>query len=151
MADFVSKASRSRIMAAILGKGNRTTEVALGTVLRAYGLRGWRRHVPLPGTPDFTWSRQRVAVFVDGCFWHGCPQHYRAPTTRPAFWAAKLKHNRSRARRVAAELRGLGWHVIRVWECRVMEESTLRRLQEALDIPGCGYCKVGSVGRRVNH
>lgn len=135
MADFVSKAKRSRIMSSIAGRGNETTELTLARALRHAGITGWRRHGSLPGTPDFFWPKLRVALFVDGCFWHGCPRHYKAPTTREVFWTEKLRSNRLRDRRVARRLRAQGWSVIRVWECRVSSPGTLSRVDRFVHPP----------------
>ena len=70
--DHVSKQVRSKIMAAIRSRGNVTTELSLGKLLWAADLRGYRKHWPVAGKPDFAWPGRKVAVFVDGCFWHGC-------------------------------------------------------------------------------
>lgn len=125
-------AARSRIMSAVRGTGNQTTELRLASALRLFGLSGWRRHLPLPGRPDFAWRKKRVAVFVDGCFWHGCPQCYRPPRHNAAFWRDKLEGNQRRDRRVTRQLRADGWTVLRIWECRVAEPRTLSRLRTAL-------------------
>jgi DNA mismatch endonuclease, patch repair protein len=124
---------RSRIMSAVRSTGNRTTEQALASLLRKHGLRGWRRHLPLPGRPDFAWPKERVAVFVDGCFWHGCPRCYRAPRHNARFWKEKVEANRRRDVRVARQLRRQGWSVLRVWECRVSWKAILPRLGRAFD------------------
>ena len=134
MADFVSSEARSRIMRGVKGRGNRTTELTLARALKKAELGGWRRHTRLPGRPDFAWREARIAVFVDGCFWHGCPRHYRAPTSNRAFWASKAQDNRRRDRRVSRRLRDLGWCVIRVWECRVTQPQTLARIARALAV-----------------
>jgi DNA mismatch endonuclease (patch repair protein) len=76
----------------------------------------------LPGSPDILFVRARVAVFVDGCFWHGCPVHYTAPRSNIDFWKRKAGENRARDDRVDRELAQLGWRVIRVWECEVEED-----------------------------
>ncbi len=108
--------ARSRIMRAIGGKGNRSTELALASALRKSGLKGWRRHLFLPGSPDFAYPNARLCIFVDGCFWHGCPKCYRAPRFNSAFWSAKVEANRRRDRRVTQALRHRGWRVFRIWE-----------------------------------
>ena len=123
---------RRRIMRAIKGRKNGTTEENLASILRSEKISGWRRHVLLPGRPDFTWRGQRVAVFVDGCFWHGCPTHYRLPRVNREFWALKIETNRERDKRVTRELRRAGWRVIRFWECQVNSKVTLTRLRKAL-------------------
>src|SRR5437879_2804676 len=100
MADVFTKLKRSQVMAAIHSRGNKATELKLASILRAAGITGWRRHQPLPGCPDFIFRRQRVAVFVDGCFWHGCRWHCRMPKTRIDFWKQKIARNKKRDRAV---------------------------------------------------
>jgi DNA mismatch endonuclease (patch repair protein) len=120
-------------MAAIRSKGNKATELKLASILRAAGITGWRRHQPIPGHPDFIFRRQRLAVFVDGCFWHGCPKHGRHPATNARFWALKLERNVSRDRRVKAQLRARGWRVIRFWQHDLQNvERCLGRIGEGL-------------------
>lgn len=123
---------RSQMLAAVRSRGNASTELRLAAALRFYGLKGWRRHLPLPGKPDFAWRKERVAVFVDGCFWHGCPRCYRAPRHNAAFWKAKIESNQRRDRRVSRQLRRMDWRVLRIWECRVGDPVTLSRLRRAL-------------------
>lgn len=120
------------MLSAVRGRANRTTELRLAAALRLFGLKGWRRHLPLPGKPDFAWRKEKVAVFVDGCFWHGCPRCYRAPRHNAAFWKAKVGGNRRRDRRADRQLRAMGWRVLRIWECRVGDAVTLSRLRGAL-------------------
>jgi len=116
VADTFSKHERSWIMGRVLGRGNISTERALVALLREAGLTGWRRHIPLVGNPDFAFPAARVAVFVDGCFWHSCPRHLRLPAVNRIYWVRKIERNRLRDRRNARELRNRGWRVIRVWE-----------------------------------
>lgn len=108
--------TRSQLMARVRGRGNKTTEQRLVGLFRKAGVTGWRRHLPLPGTPDFAFRKQRVVIFVDGCFWHGCPKHATFPTTRRKFWLKKFADNKSRDRQVTRDLRSRGWRVIRIWE-----------------------------------
>lgn len=119
-------------MSAVRSRGNRTTEVALGRMLWSAGLRGYRKHWDVDGHPDFAWPGLKVAVFVDGCFWHGCPRCNESPQTNAAFWAAKIGTNRRRDQRVNARLRRDGWLVLRVWECR-MGSAAVRRIAAAVD------------------
>lgn len=134
MADIWSEEKRSEVMAAIRGKGNRSTELRMIRLMREARMTGWRRHQPLPGKPDFVFRKEKVAVFVDGCFWHGCPRCYRPPASRKEYWSAKIAGNRRRDRRVSSQLRSTGWRVLRVWECSLhkMPEATMRRLTRAL-------------------
>ena len=123
MADIFSKAARSRMMSAIRSRGNRETEVRLARLLRRNKIIGWRRHRNLPGRPDFVFLGSRVAVFIDGCFWHCCPKHGRRPSSNRSYWLPKLKMNQSRDRRVDRELRTNGWKVVRVWEHELKDEG----------------------------
>src|ERR1700722_13455671 len=103
-------------MAAVRSRGNTTTELPLAKLLWSAGLRGYRKHWPVPGRPDFAWPGRKVALFVDGCFWHGCPCK-TIPKTNSTFWRIKISKNRERDSRADQELRRLGWIVMRVWEC----------------------------------
>lgn len=109
--------TRSNIMAAIKGKSNKSTESALRLSLVRAAIRGWTLHPKwLKGVPDFYFHKQRLAVFVDGCFWHGCPTCGHTPKTRSLFWAAKFERNIKRDAKVTRLLRSEGLHVIRIWE-----------------------------------
>ena len=119
MPDVHTTEVRSFNMSRIRGKGNKKTEVRLAGLLRKAGISGWRRHLPIPGRPDFSFCQQKVAVFVDGCFWHGCPKCFRLPKHNRAFWKAKIEGNRRRDRSVNERLRRLGWKVIRIRECQL--------------------------------
>jgi DNA mismatch endonuclease, patch repair protein len=116
VADILTKEKRSALMARIKGRGNLSTEMRLISLMRALRIRGWRRNQRLPGRPDFVFRRERVAVFVDGCFWHGCPIHYTKPASSHDFWQEKVSANRRRDRRVDRKLRSEGWTVVRIWE-----------------------------------
>ncbi len=102
-------------MAAIRSRGNKETELKLASILRATRITGWRRHQSLPGRPDFIFRRQRLAVFVDGCFWHGCPKHCRMPQGNREYWRRKIAGNSARDHRVTRLLRSRGWRVLRIW------------------------------------
>ena len=119
MADVHTGKVRSFNMSRIRGKGNEKTEVRLAKLMRAGGISGWRRHLPILGRPDFSFRKQKVALFVDGCFWHGCPKCFRMPKQNMVFWKAKIEGNRKRDRSVSSRLRRLGWKVIRIRECKL--------------------------------
>jgi DNA mismatch endonuclease, patch repair protein len=95
-------------------------ELRLRRLLHGRGMRYRVDHrVELPSGKvrvDIAFPRRRVAVFVDGCFWHGCPEHGTSPRSNAAYWRAKLARNRDRDRRNDQELGALGWQVIRIWE-----------------------------------
>jgi len=102
-------------------------------LLRDRSITGWRRHYDLPGRPDFAFRRERVAIFVDGCFWHGCPECFRMPTSNTEYWQPKIARNRSRDRRVTRELRRRHWHVIRIWEHSLQDpDRVAARVQRML-------------------
>ena len=108
----------------------------MAALLRRSRLKGWRRHSPLPGRPDFAWPRFRVALFVDGCFWHGCPRCYQTPKSNVDYWRTKVAGNRRRDRSVSRRLRERGWVVLRVWECRLKTTSTRSRIERVLRARG---------------
>lgn len=163
MPDVFTKAKRSDVMSRIRSRGNAGTELALVRVFRANGITGWRRHLKLrvpfrsrrrkeadgsrksPESaslprrlrvrPDFVFPRLRLAVFVDGCFWHGCPKHATKPKGNAAFWRKKFAANRARDRLVTLTLRRAGWCVLRIWEhemARKNEVQLLKRLRRVL-------------------
>jgi len=124
-------------MSLIRGSGNKDTELRMVALFRAHGIAGWRRNARLFGKPDFVFRRERVVVFVDGCFWHGCPRpkHSPMPKNRAEWWAAKLGRNKERDRLVTRTLRKAGWRVVRVWECaltRTRSARTAARIARAL-------------------
>src|SRR5437588_375150 len=98
MPDVFTKAKRSELMSRVRGRGNKATELAMVAVLRRQGITGWCRHVPLFGNPDFAFPKHRLALFVDGCFWHGCPKHATIPASNRVFWKKKFARNRIRDR-----------------------------------------------------
>ena len=120
-------------MAAIRSRGNKATELKLASILRAARITGWRSHQPLPGHPDFIFPRQRLAVFVDGCFWHGCRWHCRMPRSRLHYWGPKIAANSARDIATNRTLRSRGWQVLRIWEHSLRHpDQVCARLNAAL-------------------
>lgn len=107
---------RSLLMSRVRRSGT-TPEIALRSALHRAGYR-YRLNggSGLPGTPDVVLRRFRLAIFVDGCFWHGCPRHGTVPKTNTHFWTAKILRNQNRDKQVDRSLKSLGWRVLRVWE-----------------------------------
>jgi DNA mismatch endonuclease (patch repair protein) len=164
MADVFSKRKRSEVMSRIRSRGNKDTELALAKLFRRHQISGWRRHfqvriaefglrnnsqnrsaVPTLRTPhselrtfavrpDFVFLKSRTAIFVDGCFWHGCPKHATKPKHNREFWRKKLSTNKMRDRLVNHALRRANWRVIRIWECALKKNplNCLRRIQRVL-------------------
>ncbi|MGH8004995.1 MAG: very short patch repair endonuclease [Limisphaerales bacterium] len=134
--DTFDKITRLRIMAAVRSKGNKSTESRFRAILAASGLRGWQMQVQsLPGRPDFTFKRKKIAIFVDGCFWHGCPKCYRRPKSKRSYWDAKVERNRLRDQKNRQSLRKMGWVTLRLWEHQVLKSPTscLQKLSFALN------------------
>lgn len=125
--DVFSREKRSEVMSRVKGRGNIATELRLIRVFREYGIKGWRRHSAIFGKPDFVFPTARLAVFVDGCFWHGCPLHGSLPASNRVFWSRKLDRNRNRDRVVHRQLRELGWHVLRVWQHELRQPKKVAR------------------------
>ena len=163
MPDVFTKAKRSLVMSRIRSRGNKDTELALIRVFRAEGITGWRRHQrircngqrltsngersklsvgrwksSLSVRPDFVFPRLKLAVFVDGCFWHGCPEHGRKPSTNEWYWSPKLQQNRERDERNTLALRAHGWQVVRIWEHATIEQAVAEVIAacEAAIMPG---------------
>lgn len=133
MVDVFSRKQRSAIMSRVKGRGNRLTELRLLDLFREHGFVGWRRNADVFGRPDFVFFKVRVAIFVDGCFWHGCPTHGTIPSTNRDFWAAKLDRNKRRDRLVVRELKKRGWIPLRIWQHEFRRpELVLRRLDRVL-------------------
>jgi DNA mismatch endonuclease (patch repair protein) len=135
MPDVFTTLKRSDVMSKIRGRGNRDTELALVRLLRFQRITGWRRHPAVFGKPDFVFRKERLAVFVDGCFWHCCPKHSNLPQNNRLFWTKKLGANRRRDRLVTRELRARGWRVLRIWEHELTirnEQRLVKRIRRAL-------------------
>ena len=159
MPDVFTKAKRSDVMSRIRSRGNKATELALVRVFRAQGITGWRRQIQitlgrsrgdetqtrrdpqasvlirassrrlLRVRPDFVFPKLRLAVFVDGCFWHGCPLHGTKPRNNAAFWRRKFAANKARDRLVTRRLHQNGWRVLRIWEHELTRKREARLMK----------------------
>lgn len=114
-------------------QGNRardtSPELRLRSLLHSVGLRYRVGYAALPGSRrsiDVAFTRSRVAVFIDGCFWHGCPRHFGQPATNSDYWKSKIARNRSRDADTDRRLAELGWTVVRVWEHESPSEAVAR-------------------------
>ena len=95
-------------MSKVKGRGNAATELRLIRIFRENKIAGWRRHAKLFGNPDFVFSKARLTIFIDGCFWHGCPLHATSPKTNYIFWKKKLEKNKARDKVVNGKLKSKG-------------------------------------------
>jgi DNA mismatch endonuclease (patch repair protein) len=152
MPDVFTRKKRSDVMSRIRSRGNKDTELALAKLFRRERIKGWRRHVEVcvaaalpPGPvskagqqrrpakpfrvhPDFVFPKPRLAVFVDGCFWHGCPKHGTKPRNNAAFWQGKFAANTTRDLLATQTLRRDGWRVLRIWEHELASKNRARLL-----------------------
>ena len=138
--DVFSDAKRSEIMSRVRSTGNKTTELRLIEEFKTRGLKGWRRNSKLFGRPDFVFPQLRVAVFADGCFWHGHSCRNVTPKDHAEYWRAKIERNRARDAAATARLESLGYVVVRVWECELKRKNAalldakLRAIVDARDL-----------------
>ena len=129
VADTVSPETRSRMMSRVRSKDT-GPELAVRRTLWRAGLRYRVHDRTLPGTPDISNKSKRLAVFVDGCFWHGCPECYAEPKSNVDFWRSKIIRNRRRREEVREELERMGFRVVEIWEHEVAgdPDAAVRRL-----------------------
>jgi DNA mismatch endonuclease (patch repair protein) len=132
MADVLTPEQRSRCMSRIRGRDTRP-EIVIRKALWSLGCR-YRVNYGLPGKPDIVFTRQHLAIFIDGCFWHRCPLHFQAPATNARFWEAKIEGNVRRDREVDARLATGGWSVLRIWEheAKTDQEEVIQAILERL-------------------
>lgn len=128
MADTFSKSERSRIMRQVPSRGT-SLEQRFQEILRDLGLRFRAQVQNLPGRPDFILPKDKIAVFVNGCFWHGHTNCGRArlPENNRRYWRQKISGNRRRDESAKRALRKLGWKTITIWECRFRDPESVRR------------------------
>lgn len=141
MADKISKEKRSYIMSRIKGKDT-IAEVVFRKILVSQGIR-YRLHYPIDGRPDVAIRSKKIAIFIDGCFWHKCPKCFRPPKSRKSYWTPKIQRNIERDKRVNELLRAKGWKVIRIWEHEVTRnpQKPLKRVLAVLDKAGIRYAQ----------
>ena len=136
--DIYDKETRSAIMQKIKSKGNKSTEICLIKVFQEQGIRGWRRGYPVKGHPDFVFLEKRVAIFVDGCFWHGHDCRNTKPEENKDFWMKKIGRNIEHDKAITKMFTDRGWKVLRIWECELKKknrEILLAKLKETLSSP----------------
>jgi DNA mismatch endonuclease (patch repair protein) len=119
-------------MRAVKSAGNASTELTLIQLLRSYHIAGWRRNYPLFGKPDFVFPKKSIAVFADGCFWHGHTCRSLMPIRNAQYWRRKVTRNQKRDLLVRRTLLRKGWKVVRLWECQITR-GQIRKLIEAIE------------------
>jgi DNA mismatch endonuclease (patch repair protein) len=137
MTDVFSPKKRSEIMAANKGRGNKATEIQMRELLTDAGIEGWESNPPdVSGKPDFIFRQEKIALFVDGCFWHGCDTCRNIPANNHEFWLRKINRTKARDKEVTKLLKTDGWKVIRIWEHELKKKNnpklTIRRIRRIL-------------------
>ena len=128
MADIFDKEKRSAIMRQVKSKKNKSTELRLIKIFKENGVTGWERNYPVKGHPDFVFLKQRIAVFVDGCFWHGHDCRNTRPSANEEFWRKKRERNIKHDKEITELFESRGWTVIRIWECELKQQNCERTL-----------------------
>lgn len=133
MPDNLSPQDRQKTMRAVKSKGT-SLERSLCSMLAGMHLTGWRQNADdILGKPDVVFDAKCIAIFVDGCFWHGCPSCRRKmPVTNRQYWTQKIQRNIERAQLYNQELAAAGWTVIRVWEHQLRDASTRKQIQQQI-------------------
>lgn len=134
MSDVFDSSTRSAIMRKVHGKENKSTELKLIEVFRQNEITGWHRGYPVKGHPDFVFLKSRIAVFVDGCFWHGHNCRNTIPVQNAEYWAKKRTSNMTRDEAITQLFLDRGWTVIRIWECELKKKNREILMQKILPI-----------------
>lgn len=122
MADVYSKDKRSEVMRAVKSRGNKSTELKVIKIFKEFKIVGWRRNYKLFGKPDFVFPKEKLAIFVDGCFWHGHNCRNTKPAANADYWRQKIERNKARDEAVSKTLAEKSWRVLRIWECKISKE-----------------------------
>jgi len=136
MADVFDKNTRSKIMSKVKSKGNKSTELKMIEYFKEFGIKGWRRNYKIFGKPDFVFPKKKIAVFTDGCFWHGHNCRNTKPKDNAEYWEKKIKRNVERDKEVTEYLEKLGWKVIRIWECELKRKNKDKLLEKMKSLMG---------------
>lgn len=133
MADVFEKEKRSEIMSAVHSKRNKTTELRLIEIFRDHKIKGWRRNYKVKGHPDFVFLDKKIAIFVDGCFWHGHDCRNTRPVDNAEYWQNKRERNMAHDKEITALFENRGWTVIRIWECELKKNSKSNAINELIN------------------
>lgn len=131
MTDTFDNDKRSEIMRKVKSKKNKSTELRLMMIFKQNGITGWKRNYQVKGHPDFVFQKERIAIFVDGCFWHGHDCRNTRPQENQEYWRKKRERNISHDRKITTMFERRGWKVLRIWECE-LKKSNFQFLREKL-------------------
>jgi len=136
MADVFDSQKRSAIMREVKSNNNKSTELQLIKVFKENKIKGWRRGYPVKGHPDFVFLEEKVAVFVDGCFWHGHDCRNTRPKDNESYWKKKRERNIKHDAEITQLFQNRGWIVIRIWECELKKKNRDILLQKLIPLRG---------------
>lgn len=130
MADIFDDEKRSSIMSKVRSKRNKSTELRVIELFEDNGITGWRRNYKVKGHPDFVFLKERVAIFVDGCFWHGHECRNIHPKDNEEYWNKKRQRNIQHDLEITERFQKRGWTVVRIWECELKKKNEVVALEK---------------------
>lgn len=133
MADVFNKSKRSEIMKKVRSKKNKSTELKLIEIFKENNIHGWRRNYKVKGHPDFVFLDKRIAIFVDGCFWHGHDCRNTRPKDNEDYWTKKRERNIKHDKEITEYFENRGWTVTRIWECELSKKSKSKKLEDLIE------------------
>lgn len=133
MADIFDSDKRSSIMSKVRSQNNKSTELKLIKIFKEYNIKGWRRNYKVKGHPDFVFLDKKIAVFVDGCFWHGHDCRNTRPSSNTEYWIKKRNRNIQHDMDITILFKQRGWTVVRIWECE-LKIKNMELLQKKLNV-----------------
>ena len=134
MSDIFNKAKRSEIMKKVRSKNNKSTELKLIQIFKENNIHGWRRNYKVKGHPDFVFLNKKIAIFVDGCFWHGHDCRNTKPKDNQDYWDKKRERNMKHDKEITEYFENRGWTVIRIWECELKKDNKNNLLIKIKDV-----------------
>lgn len=134
MSDIFNKAKRSEIMKKVRSKNNKSTELKLIQIFKENNIHGWRRNYKVKGHPDFVFINKKIAIFVDGCFWHGHNCRNTKPKDNQEYWDKKRERNMKHDKEITEYFENRGWTVIRIWECELKKDNKNNLLIKIKDV-----------------
>ena len=137
MADVFDSKKRSDIMSKVRSNNNKSTELALIKFFKENNITGWKRNYPVKCHPDFVFLDKKIAIFVDGCFWHGHDCRNTRPSDNAEYWQKKRERNIKHDKEVTAMFENRGWTVIRIWECELKKKNEAALRERVLTLLNC--------------
>lgn len=134
MSDIFNKAKRSEIMKKVRSKNNKSTELKLIQIFKENNIHGWRRNYKVKGHPDFVFLNKKIAIFVDGCFWHGHDCRNTKPKDNQEYRDKKRERNMKHDKEITEYFENRGWTVIRIWECELKKDNKNNLLIKIKDV-----------------